>query len=797
MAAHWLAGLSADLRFAAQAVARAPRSSAVSVVTLALVLGTAAGIFSLRHGLEINGQGAADSERLVSPDAPLAPAVYRELRARARSFVAIEALTNNSPRVVMGEEPVQVRSFSVTPGWLSAMGARLAAGRPFGPADHRSGAAPVAIVSHRFAVARFGGAAAAIGRALSIDGGPTRTIVGVFVPEFEAATVSYLVCDLWFPALPEDMGVDFARRTMIAFCRLRPGVTLRAGGEELRALWAELKRGHPEMRGEGVSRVIPFRTFGFETQQEALDRMFLAAMMLLLAGCASVGAQRLGATLRRRREHALCLAVGAWGGRLLRQMFLESGLLALLGGSLGAVVAAGWIAQLHHSYISANRSPGFRNAGADLATIAFTAVLTVLVAILLTMPGWVVAMRGGIAQALKDSAGQHSGARRTRRLQDVLLALQVALATLLSTIAAAQGTRVLDKLHGKGFDARDVLYVSLEYQLSDWGERQLPFKVQVLADLAALAGVEAAAEVWPEPFANQEDERRMTVTTEGPGGRVTSGAVIRRALGGDLGGTLRVPLVRGRMLDDHEHAPVAVVTERFAARFFPGQDPLGSRFHFNQPTFRDTYRIVGVVGDFLTVADEPPGPMVYLWSRQVLSSGSVFLVRTRRPLAVMAPLMRAIVHRAEPRQPIKSAGQFADLVAEHMVSQRITALAATSFGILAALLALIGLAGATAAAVAARASEIGLRVAIGAPPAEIVFLVMRRGLLAVGGGLAIALAAVVAIRAGRLPLDVGAPLDLRLGAAVAALVAVGCLAGIMVPAWRATRRPPMQALRHE
>jgi predicted permease len=797
--------LAVDLRMASRSLVQRPLAGGLIVLVLALMMGTATALFSLRWNALHHAQDVDAIDDLLMVTLP--GAAYLEFRPRLRSFAA-SGFSISQQLSDSGESFYDYSVASVSPGWLQAVRPTFIAGGPFA----RTAGDPFkeAIISYRVWRKQFGGARDIVGRTIKADF--PRRIVGVMSPGFVHPFVMGQAPDLWIPIGDESLSASIPHPSFDQFStvrvtyRLAPGRTLAEGKDELTRLATGFAAQNPALRIELPLEFTPFAEADFSEVQTGLGRTLVAALVLLMVGGANIGAHLLSQTLRRRRENALALAVGGWPGRLVWQAFLADAVVCVAAGLLAAPVATGWMYGLKRGYTEGAADPGFLRAGLDGPVLLFHGVLLIVVIALIVLPTALHVIRINIHAALKSSARTHSGPRGPVNVREGLLALQVGLAAVLLTCAGIRAASIRQQLAQRGFDASGVVYARVDLR----GDvDQVAFRSRVLAEAGALPGIEAAGLAWREPFAAvgfNVTLSEVTVADVTNPQRRTKSLVAAVSTGGDLMRTLRIPLLRGRLFaGDHDprRGHEVVVDQFFQTQFLDGADPLGRTLKFS-PNGAE-FTIVGVVGRIKTVPVGDPAraafASVYVPHREDHTDEAVtFLLRSqRKPAEVVADLQR-IVRQVDPRKSLESAGRYA-LVPYRSVLGQVGRLGATSaFGLLALLLTALGLHSAASALVVSRSNEIGVRLAIGAAPLRVIVLLLRQGLRPISFGVAFALLTLAIGSTSAAFRDLvleGEPLLWRWALTAVAIIALTTTLAQLAPAWRASRLSPLSSLRSE
>ena len=813
---HAVESAAADVRYAARRLAGAPGFTLVAALTLALGLGAATAVFSVVESVMLRPLPYPHPERLVAIDdagADGAPVdvtfgTFREVEARSRALEAVAVMRAWQPaltRASDASEPERIDGQRVSAGFFRALGVRPALGRDFEPADDRPGAPPLAMLADRLWRRRLAADPAAIGREITLDG-RAFTVAGVMPRGFE--NVLAPGAEVWTPlqydpALPRD-GREWGHHLRMVG-RLRPGVSAEDAARDLAGLarrpvpefarvpWAALERGF---------LVTGLRHAVARGVRPLLVAVLGAVALLLAIACVNVTNLLLARGARRRGEFAVRAALGASGGRLVRQLLTESVMLALAGGALGLLVAQAGVRAL-----VALAPPGLPRVDAirlDAATFLFALGVTTLI-------GLVVGAIPALHASRHDPAtGLSAGSRRTagghRRTRGALVVAETALALVL-LVGAGLLLRSLGALLAvePGFDPSRVLTMQIHTageRFAEQGARRRYF-AEVLEAVRRVPGVRSAALTSQLPLSGDLEAFGAQFESAATDASENDVAALRYTVTPDWFGTMRIPLRRGRLLDarDDAGAPVAVlINESLAARRFPGRDPIGQRLHLGR-TDLPWFTIVGVVGDVkqssLAAGAEDA---VYVTPEQwYFEDRSMSLaVRARGDAAGLADEVRRAVWSVDADQPVVRVATMQTLVERSAGERRFALLAFEAFALAALALAAIGLYGVLAGGVAERTRELGVRAALGASPREIVALVVRQGMTLVAAGGVIGVAAALAASGALSTLLFGVSrVDPATYAGVLALLGAVSAVACALPALRAARVDPTVALRAE
>jgi len=801
--------LRQDVRFSLRALSRAPGFTATAVAVVALGIGATTAAYSLLDRVLLRPLPFHEPQRLVRiwedqtfrgySQLEVSPANYRDYKAMSRSFESMGAVQGTSMNLVDGGEPRRIEITAVTADVFGMLGVRPAQGRTFTADDDRGGAPGTVVLSHALWMSRFGGDPSVLGRSVRLDDQP-HTIIGVMPPSFSFPVRNV---EAWTPMqFTED---DYQERTNFAlwvFGRLRPGVSLAAARAEMTGIAARLERAYPKDNAKTGAAVTPLQGDVSTQSRVMLTGIFAAAVALLLISCANLASLLLARAVARRPELAVRAALGAGRERLVRQLLTESLLLALVGGAIGVAFAVA-VVPLTERMVPRGIPVGGA-PGVDGRVLLFAAALTTLTGIAF---GVVPALRA--AGSLSDPLRETPRAGATRSATRLRGAFVVAQVTASVGLLAACGLllRALWTIErvDPGFRTEGVLTLGTSLPMPRYlkASGRNAFYDRVLSEARALPGVTSAGYIsflpmtmgggiWPIGLAGQASEAESSRT-----------ASLRYATPGFFG-ALDIPLKRGRLISESDtlQSPyVAVVSESFGNQTWPGENPIGKHFFF---AFAER-TIVGVVGDVrVRGLDRRSEPQVYLPARQLGDDMLPFFapkqlaVRSSIAPATLLPALREIVARADSEVPVSDVRTLAEIVRSNTAPRREQARALAGFAAAALALAALGIHGLLAFSVSEREREIGVRVALGAQPGDVLRMIVRHaiGLTALGVVIGIALAygagrAMAALLAGVSPAD---PAAFGVAAAIAIVTA---LVGSLLPARRALRLDPVRAIRAE
>jgi predicted permease len=808
--ARILTGMLQDARFAIRLARKSPGFTAVAILTLALGIGANTTIFSWINAFLVNPLPGVDARRIVDvgEESKLGSHLstsypdFMDLRAAASTVqLLVHDMTAASLAGPSGAERIWIEL--VSDNYFDVLRVPLIAGRGFQPPEGRA-PIPVVVISERLSQRRLAGADP-IGQALTINGTPF-TVVGVASAAF-ASGFTGLMMDAWLPIQMSEKVMPGANRVpqrgnhwLNALGRLEPGVTPSQAAAEL----TEIVRRIAVANGaepDGRVNVVPFWRAP-RGAQSVMGPILLVLMgmvaIVLLITCTNLANLWLSRASARRREFALRLSLGCHRRRLIRQLLTESVMLVSVA-AVAAMLAQVWTGRLLMSFVPPNNLPIGVIAVVDLRVTIFTAVVAFASAVLVGLMPALQAGRTDLTVALKGEAGQAGGRRSW--LRHSLVVSQLAMSLLL-LVAAGLFMRSLDnvRLVDVGFRTDSVLLSSLDL-FSAGIERAAGPQIltRILDDVRALPGVESASLARRVPLGISTG---ISSTTVEPEGFVPSKGEAPMAnlnwVAADYFRTMRMPVIAGREYnrsDRPDQPEVLVVNRTFADRFWPGQDAVGKRIRFG----KEWLTVVGVVGDSkYRRLNEPSLPFVYLSTIWNYRPDVVLHVRASSDPRPLAAPIRDVVQRAAPTVPVFDVITLADHVTSASLPQRLAASMLAAFGALGLVLATIGLYATTSYSVSRRTRELGARLALGATRRDIMRLVLGQALrlTAIGVVMGVVLAAVAARLFSELLVGVR-PFDPATFAGVTILLAGIAVLASYVPARRAAKLDPLQALRYE
>jgi predicted permease len=819
--------IAQDVRYGVRLMARSRAFTAMVVLSLALGIGAVSTVFALINAIELKTLPVSRPGDLVwLKDPSFSFPIFREIRDRGRMFDGVFAWNLQELNVRWSDEPERANVFMVTGDFYATLGVTPIAGRPIAPADDVEGAPrPVAVLSHAAWVRRFAGDRDIVGRTIVIERVPF-TIVGVAPPGFFGIAVG-TAPDLTIPLTTMPLLREERREAMSMtgyawlhiMGRLRPGLTRAQAEPAFQVIWHETletvtpRSETPARRARYLSRattLMPGAT-GYSSVRnqfsEPLWLLFALVALLLLVSCAAVGNLLLARSAARQRELAVRLAIGASRGRLVRQLLVE-GLLLAVAGAISGLALAVWSADLLVRSVSTAALPVTLSVALDWRVLIFTSLVACAIALLFTIAPALRSLRVDPGEVIKTGARPTGPGRGESRTARVLVVMQMAF-SLVMLAGAALFLRSLGTLltQDTGVDASNLLLVSTEPRAGV--DRELFYR-DLLGRLRGVRGVTAASLSWVPPISDHQGSWTQSIGVDGapPQEAIAANspdATFFNAVSPGYFDTVGTALVSGRDVawtDTRTAARVAVVNEALARKFFPGQSPVGHRITIGLAAARKDLEIVGVVRDAkYQRLQEPTRRIAYLPYEQLpeFTAGNnlVAEVRTRHSSAEMTSAVREAVRTLGPTSPIVMETMGAR-IRDSLVRERLIAFVATLLSVFSLVLCCGSLYGLMSQMVARRTNEIGIRVALGAPAASVVWMVVRDTLQValLGTAAGLMLAATNTRAAQRFLYGVSSVDAGSLAAAAAVLLATAIMAGYL-PARRAAQVDPVIALRCE
>lgn len=829
-----------DIRYGLRTLRKSPGFTSVAVLTLALGIGANTAIFTLVHAVLLKPLPVAHPEQLYnlgddqnccslggSQDSftLFSYPLYREICDHTPEFSEIAAFRSHIPKLSVRRSSSDAfaepfRSQFVSGNYFSMFGVGAFAGRTLSPADDEPGAPTSAVVSYRTWQVRFAADPSVIGSRIIIDRQPV-TIIGIAAPSFFGERLGGDPAELWVPLASEPRLTPIGSHLndaddywLYAIGRLRQGVTPVEAQARLKSEVQQWIAGRPEMSGytrEELEKMVFTLTsasggiMGLQVDYaEPLRFLTVVSAFVLLIACANIANLLLARATASRGEIAVRVALGASRGRLVQQVVTESLLLALAGGAAGVALAfLGTRVILLLAFRGAEYVP--IESSPSIPVLLFAFVVSILTGVIFGMaPAWA----GSHAQPAETLRGTgRSTTDRSRVPQKALLVLQAALSLVL-LVGAGLATESLRHLENQkfGFQTTGRLVVRVDSDLGGYAPERLPGLYQELQErLAGIPGVQSASLSMYSPMEGSNWGDPVSIAGHpAPAGKVLSSSL--NSVSAHYFETIGTRLLSGRVIDDRDTPAsrrVAVISEAFARKYFPHEEALGQRFGIGDASHAGDYEIVGIVED--SKYNEPREPAyvrAFLPLLQARENNSNIFHDIQLLVAGSAQNLEPVIRRAlasvDSNLTVIRVTRFDEQVAENFNTDRLVARLTTLYGLLALLLACVGLYGVAAYTVTRRTSEIGIRIALGAPSGSILAMMLRMAMFPVVVGLLVGLP--LALAGGH---AIASELygvktydAFVLGAAVVVLVASSIVAAL-IPARRAARVDPIAALRYE
>ncbi len=825
-----------DLRYGARMLLKKPGFTLIAVFTLALGIGANTAIFSVVNAVLLRPLPYPEPERLMMVNATDLARGYanigvnlpdfREWRVRNRSFESMAAFSVDNYNISGTEEPERVAGAVASADFFRTMGVNPSQGRALLSEEEQYGRHRVVVLSDGLWNRRFGAQARLNGQTLKLNG-EVFTVIGVAPLGFQ---FPYQNVMFWIPlALPDRSEYNTRGSFWLNVVgRLKKGVTAAQAQSDIAGIQRQVEEGSKGLTGLGVS-VAPLHETTVGNARRGLLVLLSAVLFVLLIGCANVANLSLARASARRREIAVRMALGAARGRLVRQLLTESLLLGLLGGAAGLLLALWGVDALIGLEPNLPRLGEIR---VDVATLAFTLGLSLLVSLVFGLAPALQSTRGDFNESLKEGGRAEASGGRGRRLRNTLVIAEIALALVLLVSAGLMINSLLRLLHvDPGFRTDNVLTMQISLPQdkypNDRPDLTLGFYRRLVDRVASLPGVESAGLTSALPLTNSGWSKLFSIEGRRAPRSLEEVPVMQfRKISGDYFNTLAIPLTKGRYLnrdDTRDALPVAVINESLARLYFPNEDPIGKRVWLGPPEelipsdwippgmdvkgFRFTrWTIVGVVKDVLHKGlNQQSQPEIYMPNEQnddnkiPYASREMYLtVHTATDPLSLTSAVRRQVFEIDKEQPVADVATMGQLLATSLSQSRLSALLLAIFGAVALILAAVGVYGVMSYAVTERVREIGVRMALGATRHDVLWMVISRVMALAGAGVLIGLGGALALTRLMKTLLFGVSATDPLTFAVIALLltAVALLAALL-PARRATKIDPMVALKCE
>jgi len=812
--------LTKDIRFGIRGLIKRPGFTSIAVITLALGIGANTAIFSVVNATLLRPLPFKDPKRIVmmwgylpkfaqtTDRLPSSAGNYLGLVKQTQTLQELAAFRQWSWQLTHAGDPEQLQGVRVSANFFEALGASPALGQTFKPEQDQEGAAPVAIISHRFWQREFASDQNVLGKNLTLDG-HTVTVVGVMPRDFEFPGGANMVPglqfatrnDIWMPlAMTDQERNNQGSLNLAVLGRLKPGIPINQAENELRTIETSLPLG---TIGYTVN-LVPLQKQMVGNIQRLLLVLLATVVFVLLIACANVANLLLARASSRQKEMAIRGALGAGRWRVIRQLLTESMLLSLLGGLLGSLLAI-WGTPLLVSLIP-DKVPRIHEISVDLRVLGFALMISIITGIVFGLAPALQASRIDLNQSLKESARGTTSGLRQNRLRAFLIVSEVSLAVVLmigASLLIKSFVRLLDV--NPGFDPSHALTMEVSLPTlppSKYAneQEQAAFFQQVLDRLNHSPGVTAAGAVLSLPLTGAEESTDLFIE-----GRPRLAADQRpqadyTVVTPEYFRALQIPLLKGRQFNDRDSqdAPgVIIINDALAHRYWPDADPLGQRLTVGfEQSPREIIAVVTSVRQ--STLSAVALPTMYLPQLQRPTGGMSIVIRGNGDPMSLRNVARTEIHAVDPAIPVTNIRTMDEIFSASVAQQRFSMLLVGVFGALAVALAAIGIYGVMGYTVTQRKHEIAVRMALGAKTNQVLKLILRDGLVLASLGVVIGLAGAFALTRlmSSLLFDVK-PTDAQTFIAVSALLIFVALLACFVPARRASKVDPLIALRSE
>jgi predicted permease len=800
-----------DVRYGLRMLRKTPGFTAAAALALALGIGANAALFSVVYALLLQPLPYKSADRLAvlyisfspqnNPHGQLSMADFLDWKSQNRSLEEMAAFAGARFDLTGGGEPEQIIGANVTANFFSTLEVQPILGRTFRTGEDSPGANPVAVISETLWKRRFGANSSAIGEVINLNGQPY-TVVGVMPSSFRLFGPNSEIWTILTLNPPKRRGPYFMR----GLGRLKPGVTLKQAQAEANSIGARIEHDNPDYK-RLTFPVVGLREAIVGNVRPALLVMFGAVVLVLLIATVNVANLLLSRASTREREMAVRLSMGASRARLLRQLLTESVLLAALGGTAGILLAS-WLINLFRTWGWGN-IPRATYIRLDGHVLAFTCIISLLSGILFGLVPAFQSSRADLNSALKEGgrSGTQSASRRRTHAALVVSEIALSLMLLIGAGLLLRSFVLLQQVNpGFSFPPESILTMRISASGASYADpaKSVALFGSVLERVRQLPGVEVAAVSDSLPPDREGDSDTFVIQGQVFRGGELNPSTTHPSVSDLYFTALGIPLIRGRYFTEHDTAvspPVTIVSETFARRYFPDQDPIGKRIKASGPGLTELpyMEIVGIVGNAKYIGlENGDGSAYYQPFSQNVSQRAFLTVRSALPAAQLVPQLRREIHNIAEDVVINGESTMEQALSDSVAMPRFRTILLGLFAVLALLLAAIGIYGVIAYSVAQRTHEIGIRMALGARQVDVLTLIMGQGARLAAIGLAVGLVGALALtRMLSTMLFAIRPTDPLTFAGVSLMLAAVALIASLIPAARASRIDPVIALRDE
>jgi putative ABC transport system permease protein len=805
-----------DIRFGARMLVKSPVVTIVAIVALTLGIGANTAIFSVVNAVLLRTFPYAEPEQLVlvwekrqggrTDQNVINLGNFSDWKEQNQVFSDMAVFFDRALNLTSDGEPEEVPGQFGTTNLFSVLGTNPLLGRTFIADDARDNQPSVVIISYALWQRRFGGDSNIVGRQITLNNGPN-TIIGVMPAGFgwhiQRGNQPSKPADIWMPfQITNDLRVRRGRFAS-SVARLKPGVSIEQAKREMDTIGARLAQQYPDFNTTWGVNVVPLRTqFTGEIRRPLLILLGAVGFVLLIA-CANVANLLLARASSRRKEIAVRAGLGASRWRIARQLLTESVLLSLIGGGLGVLVA--WWGTKALVALSPPALIDLKHVGVSWTVLGFTVGLSLLTGIIFGLAPALEATRFDLQGSLKEGGKNVGGTAGGSHLRNAFVVTQVALALVL-LVGAGLLVKSFNRLQSvdPGFNSQHLLTmrVSLPFAKYDTEQKRIDFFQQAITQMRSLPGVVSVGAINTAPFTGLYSGTTVEIAGAPklpPEQELKTGVCVTDA---NYFQTMQIPLKRGRLYTQQETTEmrhVVLVNETFVNKNLGGEDPIGKRVIIYMKQENVPTEIIGVVADHKHLGlDLPIEPMAYWPHAELPFGGMTVMLRTTSDASAVAPPARGVIRALDPLQPIGEVSTMESLLSVSVARSRFSAFLLTVFSVVALVMAAVGIYGVMSYTVLQRTHEIGVRMALGAQPRDVLRLVVTKGIVLGVIGVIVGLAASFGLTRllATLLFDVRAT-DRTTFAAVSLGLFLITLLACYVPARRATKVDPLKALRYE
>jgi len=814
-----------DMRYGARMLLKRPSFSVVALIALALGIGAITAIFSVVNTVLLYYLPFKDPDSVVTAwtrnlqegrdQVTFSTAEFIDYKNANQVFEQMEGYDLSSFNLTSGGDPLQIDGGRATPDLFSLLGIKPLYGRGFSSEEGQPGRNYVVILTHGLWQRRFGSNQSILGEQITLYSSPldssssqaaapqqtsrdTYTVIGILPPDFKVPGVK---AELWVPLVIDQNNLSRARLGLRVIGRLKPGVGFSQAQAEMSTIASRIEKEYPSTNTGWDAFLVTMRDEDVGGVRTTLLILLGGAALVLLIACANVANLLLARASEREKEIATRIALGAGRVRIMRQLLTESVLLSVLGGALGLVLAV-WGTRVLAA-ASPTNVPRIQDVKIDALVLGVTLAVSIITGMIFGLAPAIQFTKPDLQESLKESARASAGGVRSRRIRNALVVCEITLALTLLVVAGLIG-KSFARLRGgdQGYDPKNVLTVQMSLPFSKYTDpaQRINFYQQVLERVRALPGVQSAGVINLLPSVINDQWNPVTIDgqPELPAGEIPRISV--RTVSPGFFKTMGVPLLSGRDFTDEDvQRTQIIINESMARRFWPGEDPIGKRIALGLPPRRSAFiPIVGVIKDVKQWVDAPTDPTFYLPNLRQLSM--TLVIKSASDPQGLIPFVQNEVQTVDKDQPLYNVLTMERRLedAEPVSQARFRTLLLILFAGSALVLAAVGIYGVISYSIAQRTREIGIRMALGAQPRDVLRLVVAQGMsltmVGVGAGLIVAYISTRLISS--LLFGVSAT-DLTIYLGTAGLLTLVALLATLIPGRKATKVDPMEALRYE